>query len=323
MTSIRKASSVPVLLLGFRRPACTRQVIAALRTAQIENVVFACDGPRKGASCEEQNAVREVRNLAFEFDWSCRLSTHFHESNRGCKKHVSESITGFLDRYGEGIILEDDCVPSQDFFRFANELLHRWRDDPRVGSIAGSLLTKHRPESSTPYRFSNFTSSWGWATWRRAWIDRDIDFDSWNIDRQSLIKRFSSVLGPRAEAKRWHDAFDSVRAETLDSWATGWFYSNLLHGRLTAVPNVNLVSNIGFGEGATHTRGGSHFARRLENTPNLVAHPNDVRADHSLDEAMRQEIFPPLSVTAYWKAKLRKRVAQLRNTLSDLVRSRK
>lgn len=318
MTSPRESCSVPVLLLGFRRPACTRQVIAALRKARVETLTFSCDGPRSNASGEEREAVREVHGLASEVDWPCKLDTTSRDSNRGCQQHVSESITAFLDRYGEGIILEDDCVPSQDFFRFSKELLHRWRDDPHVGSIAGSLLTKHRPRALLPYRFSNFTSSWGWATWRRAWVDRDLGFDAWNNDRQFLVARFTSVLGSKTDAQRWHNAFDAVRAGTLDSWATGWFYSNLVHGRVTAIPNVNLISNIGFGEGATHTKGASRLARPLEALSPLIIHPDNPSADSSLDQAIRHEVFPGSAISTRWKSTLRKTLTQIRNRLKDL-----
>lgn len=47
--------------------------------------------------------------------------------------------------------------------------------------------------------------------------------------------------------------FDRVTQGTIDSWAYPWTACVWYYGGLTATPNVNLVSNIGFGPDATHT----------------------------------------------------------------------
>ena len=291
---MRQPDEVPVLLLAFRRPDCTAAVIEALRTVGSRQVTFACDGPRASGGTIECEEVETVRALVSRFHPACRVTTWFSSTNLGCREHVSKSITDFLDAHDEGLILEDDCVPGAGFARFASEALDRWRHHDRVGSIAGSLLTRQRPAPGSVYRFSAFTSSWGWATWRRAWADRDLSLDAWQADRTSLVRRFTPVVGGPASMRRWASAFDQVRGGH-DSWATGWFFSNLLHGRLTAVPNVNLITNIGFGEAATHTRGAMRYTRPVELLTEPVHHPAEPVPDSILDRAMAQEIFAPSS----------------------------
>ena len=99
-----------VLLIAFNRPAQTRQVFAAIRSARPARLYLACDGPRAGKAGEAEK-VQQVRALAQEVDWPCEVSTRFLDQNVGCGHGPAGAIEWFLSAAGEGIILEDDCVP--------------------------------------------------------------------------------------------------------------------------------------------------------------------------------------------------------------------
>jgi hypothetical protein len=51
----------------------------------------------------------------------------------------------------------------------------------------------------------------------------------------------------------WRDKFDDIISGRVNTWDHQWMYCLLSRKGLSAVPNVNLVTNIGFGEAATHT----------------------------------------------------------------------
>jgi len=87
--------------------------------------------------------------------------------------------------------------------------------------------------------------------WRRAWRLYDHGMRCWPELREGgwLL----DVLGTRDAARYWQAIFDETHQERNTSWAYRWTYAAWLHAGLTVLPSVNVVSNIGFGEGATHT----------------------------------------------------------------------
>ena len=127
---------VPVLLITWRRPETTRQVLCALRQVSPSVVYVASDGPRNQIEATNVNATREL--IDHEIDWPCKVSRLFSETNQGCEKGVSEAINWFFSSVEEGIILEDDCVPHIDFFDFCRNLLKRYKDDQRIWCISGN-----------------------------------------------------------------------------------------------------------------------------------------------------------------------------------------
>ena len=108
----------PILFLTYNRPGLTRQVLAAIREAQPKQLFIAADGPKPGKTgdCEQCQAVRNV--LRDGIDWDCEVKTLLRDENLGCKRAVSSAITWFFDNVEKGIILEDDTLPRQSFFRF-------------------------------------------------------------------------------------------------------------------------------------------------------------------------------------------------------------
>src|SRR5262245_42318064 len=117
----------PVLFLIFNRPETTTPVMQAIRLAQPSRLYVAADGPRKARG--EEQLCEAARRVATDVDWQCEVKSLFHESNLGCRLGPSTAIDWFFEHEEEGIILEDDCVPSQSFFSYCAELLKRFRHD--------------------------------------------------------------------------------------------------------------------------------------------------------------------------------------------------
>ena len=117
-----------VLFLVFNRPDTTRQVFEAIRKAKPPRLYVAADGPREDHPGEDEK-VREIRDYVMNnIDWDCEIKTLFRDKNLGCKYAVSGAITWFFENEEMGIILEDDCLPSQSFFWYCEELLKKYKD---------------------------------------------------------------------------------------------------------------------------------------------------------------------------------------------------
>jgi hypothetical protein len=138
------------------------------------------------------------------------------------------------------------------FFRFCDELLARFRYDSRVSMITGFNIVRDRLETEWSYFFSNLTHIWGWATWRRSWARYDERLGQWPAIRAAGL--MGEVFDRPDQARFWTDIFDKMHAGTgPDTWDYQWAYTNLIHNALAVTPRINLVQNIGFGAGATHT----------------------------------------------------------------------
>ena len=175
-----------VLFLVFNRPDTTAQVFEAIRQAKPPRLYVAADGPREGREGEVER-VDKVREISMAVDWPCEVKTLFREKNLGCKYAVSSAITWFFEQEEQGIILEDDCLPSQSFFWFCEELLNEYMYDQRIWQICGfSPLVNKIKES---YYLSKYSPIWGWASWRRAWSAYDAEISSWPIVKNSEILR--------------------------------------------------------------------------------------------------------------------------------------
>lgn len=244
----------PILLIVFNRPLLAARVLEAIRRQKPARLYIAADGPRDSASHpHDADRCRDCRQLAETIDWPCEVFTRFSEVNQGCGRGPSNAISWFFEHETAGIILEDDCLPADDFFPFCAELLARYQDRPEVMHICGNNFASPLAASACSglsYGFGRYSQVWGWASWARAW------------------QRFQYDVGPAVESAshfkirgidrlRRHAHQDRVRS-TLgerhhDVWDYQWQFAVLRSGGLCVCPSVNLISNLGFGEDATHT----------------------------------------------------------------------
>jgi hypothetical protein len=240
----------PVALLIFNRPETTARVFEEVRRVRPEMLLVVADGPRPGIEgeaerCEQARAVTEA------IDWPCDVSREYADTNLGCKRRMSSGVSWVFERAEEAILLEDDCVPHPSFFPYCEELLDRYRGDDRVMHISGDNLGFGR-RGNASYFFSRYPHVWGWASWRRAWRHYDPDLIDWSSspDRD----RFLSTFSDPAERRFWERAWDGSASGEIDTWDYQWAFACIANAGLAIDPNVNLVSNVGFAEGSTHTQ---------------------------------------------------------------------
>ncbi len=112
------ATSSAVLMLVFNRPSTTEMVFEAVRRAQPPRLYIAADGPRHG-NVSDKIQCQQVRQIFEKIDWPCQLNTRYLERNLGCRMAVSSAISWFFEHEEEGIILEDDTLPTVVFLSFA------------------------------------------------------------------------------------------------------------------------------------------------------------------------------------------------------------
>jgi len=188
--------STPVLFLIFNRPEITKQVFNAIQQAKPPRLYVAGDGPRSKCTEDEENC-KLARSIATNVDWDCEVKTLFRDHNLGCRLAVSQAIYWFFEQEPEGIILEDDCLPSQSFFWFCQEMLEYFRNDKAVGVICGFYSNELEYKPSASFFFSRYLRVWGWAGWRRSneGYDSNINLliEKSNSDRNNLNNEIEKI----------------------------------------------------------------------------------------------------------------------------------
>lgn len=310
----------PVLFLVFNRPDTSARVFEAIRQARPPRLYVAADGPRAGRP-HEQERCEAVRRAATAVDWPCELVTLLREQNLGCKRAVSSAISWFFEHEPEGIVLEDDCLPDPTFFAYCDELLARYRDDPRVMCISGDNFISATWTPPESYYFSRYMHIWGWATWRRAWAYYDVDMREWRGGQGGDVAEWRPPGEARAAA-HWRDLFDSVASGQIDTWDYQWTYACWRQGGLSCMPASNLISNIGFGEGATHTVSPESKLANMAVVPLALPlrHPADVQAQTEADRWTSEHVFGIDERQTTPASRLRKRLqGRLRRTWTRWV----
>lgn len=265
-----------VLLIVFNRPDTAQAVFEAIRKVQPPRLYLAADGPRADRP-EEAELCSRARAIAEKVDWPCEVKTLFRDQNLGCRLGVSGAISWFFETEESGIILEDDCVPEADFFKYCCELLDHYADDDQVMVVSGDNSVPRAFPSEASFDFASYPFIWGWGTWKRAW--QNFDFDVFLSDDHA--RHIAGISQKKYVQDHYLEIFERIRKGDLDSWAYVWLYFVTKCGGLSAIPSKNLISNIGFGEAATHT-----------------LNPDDHRANLPLEALTWPLSYPPVAANA-------------------------
>jgi hypothetical protein len=275
----------PVALVLFKRPERTKLVFDRIRRARPKRLFLIADGPRVG-DAEERLGCEQARAVVEEVDWPCEVTRDFADGNVGLRRRLPSGLDGVFRQVERAIVLEDDCLPHETFFRFCEELLERYAAEDRVMHVAGSQLLHDPPARSASYHFSRYVHIWGWATWRRAWRRFDVELREWHdLDRGERESRLESMFAEESERRYWGYVWDN--SGEIENWDAQWSYAVLARQGLAVNPNRNLISNIGFGEDATNAIEDplGIAARPLEGIKFPLEHPAAIERDEASDAA--------------------------------------
>lgn len=241
----------PILFIIFNRPNETLQVFNKIRQVRPKYLFVAADGPREN-KVDDFQRCENTRNVLKNVDWNCEVMTLFNDQNLGCGKAVSSAIKWFFTNVPEGIILEDDCLPHPDFFKFCETLLEKYRYELRIMHIGGRNNLPDSINIKYSYYYSAYNHIWGWATWKRAW---DLyQYRIVNLDDFIKKKALSSYFNKNSVKLFWEKIFIDFNNNPIDTWDYQWTYTIWKNKGLSILPVSNLIKNIGFNNEATHTK---------------------------------------------------------------------
>ena len=274
----------PILFVFFRRKDIATRSFECIRKVQPSKLYLACDGARSYVDGEKEIVEDTRRTILDAIDWPCDVHTLFQENNLGCGVGVYTAINWLFKHEEDGIILEDDCIANSSFFSYTSELLEKYKNDDRIGMITG---TNQIEQYSMPYSycFSKYAACWGWASWRRAWKNMDIEMAFLSRHKSDVFYN-RGFLG--RECDRWNYQVDMIAKDRVSAWDWQWYFSLASQNQLCIFPEVNLISNIGNDSKATHTAFSDIYIQSHELAFPLK-HPKYIMPDHTFDERFYRE----------------------------------
>ncbi|RCR71062.1 hypothetical protein [Larkinella punicea] len=284
---------IPVLFILFNRPYHARRVFERIREIQPRELFVSIDGPRPNHPTDAEQ-VAQCQALLDEIDWPCQVQQLIQEQNLGCKHAVSTAITWFFRQVEMGIILEDDCLPDPTFFTFCRENLWYHLNNTAIMHIGGINLQNGRQYGDGSYFYTKVCHVWGWASWRRAWEKYDVTMSSYPEFRSQ--KLISDIFTDPQVQEFWNDSFEGTYNGLINTWDFQWCYAIWTHNGLCINPNQNLISNIGFGGEATHTKANNEtFANKPVYPLNEIIHPRFIIENRQATEYSLHHYFRKLT----------------------------
>lgn len=269
-------NKAPVALFVYRRADHTRESLEALIKCQgysESNVFVFCDGAKGESDREDVKITRDVvRELL-----GSNATIIESEFNRGLANSIIEGVTKLCNEYGRVIVLEDDLVVSPIFLTYMNAALNKYEDVEEVMQVSGFIFPVTTFVNYKESLFLPFTTSWGWATWDRAWKSFD-----------PFAKGWQEMLGDICLRNKFNidgsfDYFSMLKKQQegyIDSWAIRWYWSVFKKNGLVLYPPVSLVNNIGFDGSGTHGwRKAKELSGELTKFNCVFGFPNDVNVN--------------------------------------------
>lgn len=286
-----------LLILAFNRPDLTEHLCRRLVRLDADLQIYvSIDGPRERVSGELES-VLQVRTILRRELGNRIVDERVSAVNLGCADAVMQGIQWFFSQVDEGIILEDDCIPSAAFLEYCDLGLKVFRDDESVASLCG---VNYAPSSFTrgaPLVRSMFQHLWGWATWRRATVGFRIRDPQW---RERVLTSPSLTRLSPLQRRDWLRWFSVAEDEQPHTWDFQWVMHQWSLGREAILPSIPLVQNIGFNGGAHHSAGAPRYY--FESDPDelsawekeLGAFPlRDAARSEGMDRWIARNIYSP------------------------------
>ena len=238
-------NKLPILILCYNKLNSLKRIISILKKLKYSNIYISLDGPSSDNDKNNLKVLEYVNQLKTKKKYNIKVNKY----NKGCKAAVSQAITWFFKNEEKGVILEEDCIPSNSFFKFCYILLEKYENNKKIGHISGTNPLKFY-NSKHSYFFSHYGGVWGWATWRDRWSKYDVRMKEWkNYEKFNLYLKTKNFLDFILRLYQLNKTYKNK----IDTWDYQWSFSKIKNNYLSIIPSKNLITNVGFNKNAKHT----------------------------------------------------------------------
>lgn len=265
----------PIALFVYNRPEHTRRTLKFLKQnflADESRLFIFSDAAKDDRQSAEVAKVRDVIRSVDGFK-----SVHITERNTnfGLANSIIDGVSTLTGKYGKVIVFEDDLISSPFTLQYFNDALKNYENEERImhiGAYMYPLKNKGLPQTF----FYRAASSWGWATWGRAWRNFEPDIDK-IIGQFDADKKYRFSIDGKMNF--WKQIREFKRGKN-NSWAIRWYASVFLNNGLTLNPSVSLINNIGHDGSGIHSGKNDIYDVKISNHritefPAIITENND------------------------------------------------
>lgn len=272
-----KLFDTPVLFIIYRREDAALRVIKAIARVKPKKLYISQDGPRNE---KERIEIENTRKAVLsKVNWKCELTVWTHNRNLGLKKHAPTAFDDFFKKEEYGIYLEDDTVPSREFFYFEEEMLKRYKNNRKVFSVNGTNFYTKLIRSKDSYYLSKIGDIWGFGLWRRSWKLYDSNLKDYHSFSRKL--KYKSYFFNQKYRFYLESFWQAIINKKLDSWAMPLVYTAVRNDMYFITPKFNMVNNIGSNNAASNVSLQTYY--EPFGNPFPLKHPDKLEYDKTND----------------------------------------
>ena len=271
----------PIALFVYNRPQHTERTIKFLKQNELaaDSRLFIFSDGAKGTADEDK--VAEVREFIKNIDGFKSVEIIESKTNMGLANSVIAVVNKLTSTYGQVIVFEDDLISSPYTLTYFNEALNRYRDEEKVMHI-GAYMYALKDDTLPESFFYRAATSWGWATWARAWQNFEPNIDTLLGQFDSKKRNAFSI----ENTMNFWKQMEGFKSGKNNSWAIRWYASIFLKGGLTLNPSQSLVNNIGHDGTGIHS-GMSDIYNVIINPQPIAAFPTVVKENQKAYQAIK------------------------------------
>jgi hypothetical protein len=210
-----------VVIMAYSRPSHFQQVLRACE-ANVPKVKVYIDYPATQDIAIAQEKIDDIIKKS-----SIECEVHKRSERYGLAKSILTTVKAELEITDHIILLEDDCVPTKEFFTFMQDSLVKYYEDPAVTAICGTL---------TDCKFN----PWGWATWSSKW-----NYKRWAPKEILEIENIPTTLRGFLE--------NNAHSIDKDIWSLSWLAHQHKNDQNSLYPEKSLIHNIGLDHTGVHS----------------------------------------------------------------------
>ena len=243
----------PIALFVYNRPEHTRRTLKFLQQNLLADESRLFIFSDAAATPADEANVKEVRELIKTVSGFRKVEVVERSTNFGLAASIIDGVSRLVKQYRQVIVFEDDLISSPYTLQYFNDALRQYENDQQVMHI-GAYMYPLKPgaddKACLPETFFyRAATSWGWATWERAWDHFEPDIDKLISQFNSKKIRDFSIDGTMNFWKQMRE----FKAGKNNSWAIRWYASIFLKGGLTLNPAESLINNIGHDGSGVHS----------------------------------------------------------------------
>lgn len=242
---------VPVVFICFNRLKLIKTTFLKITKHKPQKLYIIMDGPRSSVSTDKRKILNIQKFIKKSINWNCNVFEIYSKKNLGLKNRIVTGLNEVFKKNKNAIVLEEDCLPHDDFFFFCQNILEEYKKNDKVKFITGNNFQKKQQNYIDDYYFSKYSHIWGWACNNKLW--KEINFNHSYWEKYLSSNEFRCLFEFDEEYRYWIKTFDLIGKGRQASWSIYLLLTMWKKKYLTVTPNINLVQNLGLNSG-TNTK---------------------------------------------------------------------